>query len=66
VTILTQCHGTMRVRYGKAKLKIVKDRSRVSRTAPLLRAGHKDLTAIMNRLIPDHGRFIDLSIESAT
>lgn len=65
VTILTQCDGSMRVRHGKAELKIVKDRSRISRAAPPLRAGHKDLTAIMNRLIPDHGRFIDLSIESA-
>jgi hypothetical protein len=65
VTILTQCDGSMRVRYGKAELKVVKDRSRVSRTAPPLHAGHKDLTAIMNRLIPDDGRFINLSIEDA-
>jgi hypothetical protein len=31
-----------------------------------MRAGHKDLTVIMNRLIPDHGRFVDLSIEGVT
>jgi hypothetical protein len=28
-----------------------------------MRAGHKDLTGIMNRLIPEHGRFVDLSID---
>jgi len=33
---------------------------------PPMRAGHKDLTVIMNRLIPDHGRFVDLSIEGVT
>jgi hypothetical protein len=37
-----------------------------SRAAPPMRAGHKDLTVIMNRLIPDHGRFVALSIEGVT
>ena len=63
VTILTHCDGSMQVRYGKTGLKIIKDRNGFNRAPPPRRAGYKDLTAIMNRLIPDHGRFVDLSIE---
>jgi transposase len=66
ITIMTQCDGRMRVRHGKTDLRIVKDHRRASRAAPPMRAGHKDLTVIMNRLIPDHGRFVDLSIEGVT
>jgi hypothetical protein len=63
ITVMTQCDGRMRVRYGTTDLRIVKDHRRASRAAPPLRAGHKDLTGIMNRLLPEHGRFIDLSID---
>jgi hypothetical protein len=63
ITIMTQCDGRMRVRHGKTDLRIVKDHRRASRAAPPLRAGHKDLTGIMNRLIPEHGRLVDLSID---
>jgi hypothetical protein len=66
ITVMTQCDGRMRVRHGKTDLRIVKEHRRASRAAPPMRAGHKDLTVIMNRLIPDHGRFIDLSIEGGT
>ena len=66
ITVMTQCDGRMRVRHGKTDLRIVMDHRRASRAAPPMRAGHKDLTVIMNRLIPDHGRFIDLSVEGGT
>jgi hypothetical protein len=65
VTILTQCDGVMRVQYRKAELRFAKDWSRPSRASPPQRAGHKDLTAIINRLIHDPGRLIDLAIETA-
>jgi len=54
------------LRYGKTDLRVVKDHRRPSRVAPPMRAGHKDLTAVMNRFFLEGGRFIDLSIENAT
>jgi hypothetical protein len=63
---MTDGGGQMRVRYGKTDLRVVKDHRRPSRAAaPPLRAGHKDLTAVMNRFFPEGGRFINLSIEDA-
>ena len=65
ITVMTDGSGKMRVRYGKTDLRVVKDHHRPSRAAPPLRAGHKDLTAVMNRFFPEGGRFINLSIEDA-
>jgi len=62
---MTGCDGRMRVQHGKTDLRVVKDHQRPSRASPPMRAGYKDLTLIVNRLIPDRGRFIDLSIEDA-
>lgn len=62
VTVMLQYDGSIRVRHGKTELKFVKDYTRVSRAAPPKRAHHKDLTAIMRKLLPEQDRFIDLSI----
>ncbi len=64
ITVMTDCGGKMRVRYGKNDLRVVKDHRRPSRAAPPMRAGHKDLTAVMSRFFPEGGRFINLSIEA--
>jgi Helix-turn-helix domain len=63
ITVMTHCDGRMRVRHGKTDLRIVQDHRRASRAAPPMRAGHKDLTAVMSRFFPEGGRFVDLSIE---
>jgi hypothetical protein len=64
ITVMTDCGGKMRVRYGKNDLRVVKDHRRPSRAAPPMRAGRKDLTAVMSRFFPEGGRFINLSIEA--
>lgn len=64
VTVLEPLDGTLRVRYRNADLRFVKDRGYPSRAAPPKRATHKDLTAIINRLLPDPCPFVDLSVET--
>lgn len=66
VTVMAQLDGTLRVRYRNADLRFVKDYNRPVRAAPPKRATYKDLTAIMNRLTPGSGPFVDLSIEAGT